>query len=486
MKLVFHGAARGVTGSCYLLEVGSRRVLVDCGLFQGRPEEERANAQPFPFDPARMDAVILTHAHIDHSGRIPLLYRRGFRGTVFAHSATLDLADIMLRDAAFINEKDAEKESMRRRRRGERPVEPLYTVADAEECMELFAPLSYDQTVEVTDGVRLRFKDAGHILGSCIAEVWVQEGGVKRKLVFSGDLGHSGVPLLRQPAVVESADLVICESTYGDRCHRNWDDTVTELGEIFRAAEQGKGNILIPAFAIGRTQELLHFFGEHWREWGLDRWQIFLDSPLAIKATEIYARHWKLYEKEDGNRVRETRFRLPNLHFSETAEQSRALNNRASGAVIIAGSGMCSGGRIRHHLKHHVWKPGTHLVIVGFQARGTLGRAIVDGAGSIEIWGEPIKVAAKVHTVGGLSAHADQRELAAWLGHFRDKPPVMLVHGERRALDTFSSVLTGQGWDQVKIATRGAAVDLAALPFLRLERHTHGVEDISRGLRGPG
>lgn len=469
MKLIFHGAAGEVTGSLHLLEIAGRRVLVDCGLFQGGLEHERANARPFPFDPAEIDAVILTHAHIDHSGRLPLLYRRGFRGKVFAHEATIDLAAIMLRDAAYVNEKDAEKESLHRLRRGDEPVAPLYTVADAEACLSQFVPLKYGETVQALEGVKLRFQDAGHILGSCIVELWLQEGGVKRKLVFSGDLGHSGVPLLRHPAVIASADLVICEATYGDRCHRNWDETVAELGEIFRTAQQAKGNILIPAFAIGRTQELLHFFGEHWREWGMDRWQIFLDSPLAIKATAIYARHWALYEKEDGSRVRQTRFRLPNLHFSETAEQSRALNERHSGAIIIAGSGMCTGGRIRHHLRHHLWKAGTHLVFVGFQAEGTTGRAIVDGASTIELWGETIRVAAKVHTVGGLSAHADQRELMDWLGHFRDRPPVALVHGERNALDGLAAKLAEAGWSQVVIPGPAGAIDLAALPYLKAQ-----------------
>lgn len=468
MRLVFHGAARQVTGSCHLLEVGNRRVLVDCGLVQGSPKEELANKAEFPFDPASIDAVILTHAHIDHSGRLPLLYRRGFRGPVFTHEATADLAGIMLRDAAFINEKDAETESRKRARRGEDAVEPLYTVKDAEDCVGQFEGIGYNQPVQVADGVKLRLQDAGHILGSSVAEIWLQENGVKRKLVFSGDLGHKGVPLLRDPAVIEEADLVVCESTYGDRCHRDWESTRAELGGIFRSAEQAKGNILIPSFAIGRTQELLHFFGEHYKDWGIDRWQIFLDSPLAIKATQIYAKHWELYEKEDGSRVRQTRFRLPNLHFSETAEQSRALNDRESGAIIIAGSGMCTGGRIRHHFRHHLWKPGTHLVIVGFQARGTTGRAIVDGAREIEIWGEPVTVAAQVHTVGGLSAHADQQELVDWLGHFRGKPPVMLVHGENGALAGLQNALKEKGLSQVSIADPASAVNLAALPNLSI------------------
>lgn len=464
MRITFLGAARQVTGSCHLLEIGDKKVLIDCGLMQGSGEDEAANAKPFAFDPAEIDAVILSHAHIDHSGRLPLLTKRGFRGPIFAHRATVDLADILLRDSAYIQEKDAELESLKRRRRGDAPVEPLYTVGDAENCLGQFRGIAYEEVIQVTEGVKLRFQDAGHILGSCIAEVWLQENGVKRKVVYSGDLGHPDMPLLRDPAVIEHADLVLCEATYGDRCHRSWDATLKELGEIFKSAEQAHGNILIPSFAVGRTQDLLHFFAENYKEWGLDRWQIFVDSPLAIRATEIYARHWKLYEEEAGTQVRQTRFRLPNLHYSETPEQSRALNERTSGAIIIAGSGMCTGGRIRHHLKHHLWKPGTQLIIVGFQARGTLGRAIVDGASEIRLWGEAIKVAAQVHTVGGLSAHADQKELLRWLGNFREKPPVALVHGENGALEGLADALRSEGWSQVAIAEGSSAVDLAALP----------------------
>lgn len=469
MKIRFHGAARRVTGSCHLLQVGDRKVLLDCGLVQGSAEEETANAKPFPFEPAEIDAVILSHAHIDHSGRLPLLTRRGFHGTVFAHRATVDLAGIMLRDSAYIQEKDAENESRKRARRGDPPVEPLYTVGDAENCLGQFRPLQYGGAVQVTDGVKLRFQDAGHILGSCIAEVWLQENGVKRKIVYSGDLGHPDMPLLRDPAVIEEADLVLCEATYGDRNHRSWEETCKELCEIFSSAEQARGNILIPAFAIGRTQDLLHFFAENYKDWGLDRWQIFLDSPLAIRATEIHARHWKLYEEEAGSQVRQTRFRLPNLHYSETPDQSRALNDRTSGAIIIAGSGMCTGGRIRHHLKHHASRAGTQLIFVGFQAEGTLGRAIVDGAQEVGIRGETVKIAAEVHTVGGLSAHADQQQLLAWLGHFRDKPPVVLVHGENRALSALAQALEGRGNTQVAIAEPDASLDLAALPNLSLQ-----------------
>jgi metallo-beta-lactamase family protein len=468
MHIVFHGAAGRVTGSCHLLEIGERKVLLDCGMLQGSQNDERHNAEAFPFDPAAIDAVILSHAHIDHSGRLPLLVKRGFEGPIFAHPATIDLCEILLRDSAFINEMRANAANRREPDRKE-PVKPTYSQRDVERCMEQFRAIDYGHWQAVTEGVAVRFHDAGHILGACIVEAQLQEGGVKRRLVFSGDLGHSGGPLMPKPVKLEHADIVLCEATYGDRNHRSWDETWQEMGEIFRAAEAGQGNILIPSFAVGRTQELLYIFEKHYKDWGLDRWQIFLDSPLAIRATEIHARHWRLYGETVSREVRDNGFDLPNLHFYERAEQSMSLNNRGSGAIIIAGSGMCNGGRIRHHLKFHAWRPGTQILIVGFQAEGTPGRALVDGASELRIGGEPVRIAGQVHTVGGLSAHADQQELLEWLSHFRDKPPVMLVHGEARGLNGLHDALNEKGWSQVGIASQGAALDLAALPHLSVE-----------------
>lgn len=471
MKLVFHGAAKEVTGSCHLLEVGGKRVLLDCGLVQGggKNESETRNALAFPFEAASIDAVVLSHAHIDHSGRLPLLIKRGFTGRIHAQHATVDLCDIMLRDAAFLNEKDAELDSRKRARRGLPPVEALYDTADVEDCMRQFSGHAYGEMIEIALGIKVRFRDAGHIVGSCIVEVFLEENGVRRKLVFSGDLGHPGSPILRNPEFIEEADLVLCEATYGDRCHRSWEATWQELGEIFRNSRAQQGNILIPSFAIGRTQDLLYVFAQHFKEWGLDNWQIFLDSPMAIKATRVYTKHWQLYEREAGREVRDTKFRLPNLHFTETSQQSMALNERHSGCIIIAGSGMCTGGRIRHHFKHNLWRSGAQVLMVGFQARGTPGRALVDGVGELNVWGEPIKVAASIHTIGGLSAHADQKELVDWLEHFRSKPPVMLVHGENGALAGLRSALEASAWPQVGIAEQGMSVDLAGLPTLKLE-----------------
>jgi metallo-beta-lactamase family protein len=443
MEIEFNGAARQVTGSCHLLRVGERRVLVDCGMIQGSPEDEERNRESFPFDPAGIDAVILTHAHLDHSGRLPLLVASGFDGPIYTHRASRDLCRIMLKDAGNLNEKDAEEKNRRRRRKHQEEIEPLYTVADAEAAMEQFADLEYGTPYEVVPGVQLRLRDAGHILGSAIAEVWLEEGGEQRKLVFSGDLGHRGAPILRDPEIVHEADLVVIETTYGDRDHRSWGATWQELRGVIEQAHHEQGNIIIPSFAVGRTQDLLYTFGRHYQEWGLDQWTIFLDSPMAIEATEVYKRHEDLYDTEaqaahgeNGNP-----FHLPNLHLTRTTQQSMGINQFRSGAIIIAGSGMCTGGRVLHHLKHNLWRRGSHLLIVGFQAGGTLGRRLVEGAREVELMGDTIRVGAEVHTIGGLSAHADRDGLTEWVQAFTGPPSVALVHGETEAMDAFAETI---------------------------------------------
>jgi metallo-beta-lactamase family protein len=461
MDIQFHGAAREVTGSCFLVHTGDRRLLIDCGLIQGAPADEARNHQPFPFNPGDLDAVILTHAHLDHSGRLPLLVKAGFRGPVYTHRATRDLCQIMLKDAASLNEKDAEHENRRRERQGKRLVEPLYTRPDADKAMRQFQPLDYDTERQLLPGVRMRLRDAGHILGSAIVELWLEENGSRRKIVFSGDLGHADAPILRDPETVHEADLVVLESTYGDREHRPWDETIAELGEVFRAAQQSQGNILIPAFAIGRSQELLYFLKQHGREWGIGQWTVFLDSPMAIEATEVYGRHWKLFDAEAHQRRKKAGdpFSMPNLHFSRTAAQSMAINRVRSGAIVIAGSGMCDGGRIRHHFKHNLWREQCHVIFAGFQARGTLGRSIVDGARTIKLWNETIRVGARIHTVGGLSAHAGQSGLLNWYRNFERHPAVALVHGEpepmavlaRRLHSLHATVLMPQAGERIDL-----------------------------------
>lgn len=449
MKVTVHGAAGEVTGSCLLVESGRSRVLVECGLVQGGGDTRARNAAPFPFDPASLDAVVLSHAHIDHSGRLPLLVKAGCTGSIYTHRATRDLARIMLRDSAFLQEKDAEHETRRRQRAGKPAVDPLYTQADAARAVRRMRGLDYGVSTRIAPGITITLHDAGHIIGSAIVELLLEHDGRRRRIVFSGDLGARNAPVMRNPTVLQDADLVLLEGTYGDRLHRPWQSTLDEIAGVFDAASAGRGNILIPAFAVGRTQELLYLFREHYRAWNLDRWQVFLDSPMAIQATEVYARHWSLHEA--GDKYGAQPFVLPNLRFTQSLLQSKAINEVRSGAIIIAGSGMCTGGRIRHHLKHNLWRDNCHLMIVGFQARGTLGRQLVDGAGEVTLWGEQIKVAATVHTINGLSAHADQAGLVAWYRNFKGNPPVVLVHGEGAALSSLAAELG----PQAKIAGPG-------------------------------
>ena len=458
----FLGAAGEVTGSCHLVTVGSYKILLDCGLIQGRPKDEKRNREPFPFDPGSIDAVVLSHAHIDHSGRLPLLIKAGFRGTVYTHRASRDLCRIMLKDSAFLYEKDVEWENRKRARKGLERVEAMYTVEDARLAMKQFKGLVYQQKKRILPKVTLRLNDAGHILGSSIVELWMEDEGQQRKLVFSGDLGRSGMPVLEDPEAISDADLVIMESTYGDRLHRSWEETQKEISEVLSIATNGKGNILIPAFAVGRTQEILYLFARYYKEWKLDRWQIFLDSPLAIEATRIFMQHSDLFDDEmlalwQKNKQQSI---LPNLHISRTTNQSMALNRVHSGAIIIAGSGMCSGGRIKQHLKHNIWRNDCHVIISGFMARGTLGRKLVDGAKHIKLWGETVQVAAGIHTIGGLSAHADQTGLKNWYNNFSNRPPVVLVHGEEQAQQCLSKVLQTELNAGVTIAKQGQKIDL--------------------------
>lgn len=443
MRYTCHGAAQEVTGSCHLIEANGYRVLLDCGLIQGSPEEEAHNNDPFPFDPAAIDAVILSHAHIDHSGRLPLLYRAGYRGPVYTHSASRDLCSIMLRDAAYINEREAERASRRQNNNNNDNIEPLFDRADAEAVMQQFHTIEYDQRRELLPGIEVRFNDAGHILGAAIVELWLTAGDKHCKLVYSGDIGFNGRPVLRDPVHIKHADVVIMESTYGDRNHKSWDDTFAEMRDIFEQASQARGNILIPAFAVGRTQALLQLFAQYRKQWNLDRWQLFLDSPMAIEATEVYFKHPGLIRDE----VRD--FWLFGKHhdvteqltFTRSAEESMRLNNIVGGAVIIAASGMCTGGRIRYHLKQNVGNKDCHIIIVGYQEIGTPGRALVDGAEYLRMWGKQYRVRARVHTIGGLSAHADQQGLLDWYQSFNNKPPVLLVHGEADAQQALSTKL---------------------------------------------
>ena len=456
MRVHFHGAAGEVTGSMHLLEAAGKRILLDCGMCQGSAEMEASNADPFPFDVESIDALVVSHAHIDHVGRVPLLVKRGFRGPIFAQRASAELMPIMLMDSASLAESDADRFN-RRRKHGEREMQPLYTREDVADAVELLRPQSYDQRFRVLDGIEVAFRDAGHILGSSIVEVWADG----RKLVFSGDLGPKGTPILRDPTPVREADLVLMESTYGDRNHKDRAETIVELGEILEQAWRDGGNVLIPAFAVGRSQELLYWFARYWDEWNLSRWQVFLDSPMAGKVVEVYGHHHALFD-DDAQEVwrgKPNPFKLPNLRITASTEESMAINRFERGAIIIAGSGMANGGRILHHLRHNLGRRGAHVVFVGYQGVGTLGRRLVDGAKWVRIHGQDQRVNATMHTVGGLSAHADQRGLLDWFGHFQPKPQLALVHGEDRAREALAGEIGERDGIEVVLVRPGMTLD---------------------------
>jgi len=461
MDIEFFGAAGEVTGSCHILRVQGHTVLLDCGLIQGSRKDEDRNGDPFPFDAASVDAVVLSHAHLDHCGRLPLLVKRGFRGPIYAHEVSCELAAVLLADAAHLEERDAAYMS----RKTGKKVKPLFTLAEGEAVMRQMQGMKYRQSLAVVPGVSVCFRDAGHILGSCSIEVSVEEGGSKRKLVFSGDLGQYDTPILKDPECIEKSDVVLMESTYGGRRHRDREQTEQEMGEILTQARAGKGNVLIPAFAVGRTQEVLYMLGKHFDEWRLDRFQIFLDSPMAIETSKIYWEHPNLYDEEATRLRRENGGMplLPNLRLSRATEDSIAINRIHSGAIIIAGSGMCNGGRITHHLKYNLGSAQNHVIIVGYQAWGTLGRKLVDGFESVRIHREEIPVKATIHTVGGLSAHGDQDDLARWYECMDNRPPVYLVHGERDAQSEFKAYLESRCNAKVQLAEPGERLNLAAL-----------------------
>lgn len=465
MKLTSYGAAEEVTGSCHLIETGNSRVLFDCGLIQGRKDSALRNHDPFPFKAAELDAVVLSHAHIDHCGRLPMLIDQGFKGKIYTHAATCDLVNILLKDSAYLNARDVEYRNKKRRRAGKPLLSPLYDQKDVENTLARLQPHEYETPFTIADGVSIRLFDAGHILGSSMVEITLTEGDETRVVVFSGDLGHRGSPILRDFTYLKKADLVLMESTYGNRLHRDWSETVAEVHGIASELANTKGNILIPAFSVGRSQMILYTMARYFDEWDLGRWQIFLDSPMAIKASEAYLKHTYLYDQEAAAYYQEKGplLAMPNLSFSESADESRAINAMPNGAIVIAGSGMCTGGRIMHHLKHNLWREGAHVIIAGYQSPGSLGRKLVDGKKRVRIWGEQIAVRAKIHTIGGLSAHADQQGLVDWYAQFDGRPPALLVHGEKKAMNTLAARLGEEFGARAKPARAGKSTDLLAL-----------------------
>ncbi|MES2624220.1 MAG: MBL fold metallo-hydrolase [Pseudomonadota bacterium] len=445
--LTFIGAAQQVTGSCFLLEAPELgRILLDCGKHQGADEVERGSTEEFVFDPHTINALILSHAHIDHSGLIPQLVSQGFKGPIYCTRATAKLLAVMLMDNWRLYEKDVEYENLRRLRRGDKPLETSYGEKDVQRALSLCKPIRYRECLPLNKDASVCFYDAGHILGSAIIELKFKDNGKAKTLVFSGDLGKQGSVLMNDPATLESADVVLMEGTYGNRDHRTVHDTVEQLEKILHETWERKGNVLIPAFAVGRTQEILFHLGTLHAAGKLDGWQVYLDSPMAIEITSVYEECFELLDPEDMKKLAPVygpliKAFLPNLKYTRTQEESMEINRVKQGALIIAGSGMLTGGRIRHHLKQRIWNETTTIVFAGFQARGTLGRILVDGAKKVRMFGDMFAVKARIETLGGFSAHAGQSELIGWISHFTNHPRVMLVHGEPETLEVLANKL---------------------------------------------
>ena len=449
MKIKFCGATIGVTGSCHLLTTDRHQVLLDCGQFQGNKEMDALNWEPFPFDPEAVEAVILSHAHIDHCGRIPLLVKRGFKGDIYCTDATADLLQVMLLDSAYIHEKDAEWQTKKNARTGKPPVEPLYTVQDAERSLKLVKPILYDQLVELNDEMKIVFNDAGHILGSAITEIWVTENDQTSKIVFSGDLGVNDRPILRDPKKIKKADYLIMETTYGGRLHPENATSIDRLIHIISDTVKRKGSVIIPAFAVGRTQELiyeLNMFYEHHPEYHdlLENLNVYIDSPMATTATEVFRKNAQVFDEETKELILsgDNPLDFKNLIFTRSTQESQALNMDRTPKIIISASGMCEAGRIRHHLKHNLWDARNSIVFVGYQAEGTLGRALIDGVKEVKLFGETIMVAAEIHNLEGFSGHADQNGLLDWMSGFQKIPKqIFLVHGEEQSKIDFAKIV---------------------------------------------
>ena len=444
MKITFLGAARTVTGSNFLVEAAGKKFLVDCGMYQGKITEELENSDPFLYNVNEIDFMLLTHAHIDHSGRIPKLYNEGFRGNVYATKATCDLCEIMLPDSGHIQEVEIEWKNRKRMRESKEPLPPLYTAEDAYKCLEIFKPVQYDDIVEIDENISVRFNDAGHMLGSAIIEIWATENGKTTKAVFTGDLGNNDLPLLDSPTMISNADYLIMESTYGSRLHMRNDDKSKMFLDIVSETLDNGGRVIIPSFAVGRTQEILYELDRLKEEYGQDEEfarkyetimnvPVYVDSPLAISATEVFKKNIELFEDEIQEKIKrgDNPLEFNGLQFTRTAEESKALNEDSRPAIILSASGMCEVGRIKHHLKHNLWNPNSTILFVGYQAPGTLGRTIVEGAEKVKIFGEEIAVNARVEYIEGYSGHADQTWLLNFIYSFTNPPKnVFLVHGE--------------------------------------------------------
>ena len=443
MKVTFLGATKTVTGSNFLVEAAGKKFLVDCGMYQGKAEDEWENSAPFEYDVHDIDFMLLTHAHIDHSGRIPKLYKEGYRNPIYATKATCELCSIMLPDSGHIQEMEIEWKNRKRVRKGLDPEPPLYTAEEATKCLEVFSPIKYDEIIDISDKIHVRFNDAGHMLGSAIIEIWAEEDGKTTKAVFTGDLGNNDIPLLSSPTMIDDADYLVMESTYGGRLHNRNDDKAEMFLNIVSETLDKGGTVVIPSFAVGRTQEILYELNnlkdirtdEEFRKKyeTLMRVPVYVDSPLAISATEIFKDNMDIFDEETQEIMRsgDNPLEFPGLQFTKTAEESKELNEKNESSIIISASGMCEVGRIKHHLKHNLWNPNSTILFVGYQAPGTLGRKIVDGAKKVKIFGEEIAVNARIEYIEGYSGHADQEWLLNFVYSFLRKPKtIFLVHGE--------------------------------------------------------
>ena len=460
MKIKFCGAAAGVTGSCHLLSTENHKILLDCGQFQGGKAQDALNEEPFPFDPAEIECVVLSHAHIDHCGRLPLLVKRGFKGAIYCTDATADLLEVMLKDSGFIHEKEAEWQSRKNERAGRKPVEPLYTVRDSEETLKYVRPVMYDQLFEINDEMKVVFNDAGHILGSAIIELWTNEDDNVYKTVFSGDLGVLDRPILRDPTIIKKADYVIMESTYGNRLHPENATSIEQLLDIVIKTTRRGGTVVIPSFAVGRTQELIYEFNRFYLERPeykaeLEKLTVYIDSPMATSATEVFRRNAQVFDEETKAYILkgDNPLDFPNLRFTRSTAESQALNMDRKPKIIISASGMCEAGRIRHHLKHNLWDPKSSVIFVGYQAEGTLGRMLTEGQKDVVLFGEAVHVNAEIYNLEGFSGHADKEGLLGWLSGFKVKPKqLFLVHGELESKEALAaSIRERLGYDPVVV-----------------------------------
>lgn len=475
MKVTFLGATKTVTGSNFLVEGAGRTFLVDCGLYQGSDKEEIKNAEPFPFDVNEIDFMLLTHAHIDHSGRIPKLYKDGYRNPIYTTNATCDLCAIMLPDSGHIQETEAEWKNRKRIRRGELPIDPIYDAETAVKCLELFKGEPYDQIIELDDNIHIRFNDAGHMLGSSTIEIWIKENGENKKIVFSGDIGNNDIPLLSEPTMIEDADFLVMESTYGNRKHIRNDNKAELFIDIVTETLKKGGIVVIPSFAVGRTQEILYELNkiknsnlntpEFEKKYEtLMRTPVYVDSPLAISATEVFKENMNLFDEETQELIKrgDNPLEFNGLQFTKTVEESKALNESNEPSIIISASGMCEVGRIKHHLKHTIWNSKNTILFVGYQAQGTLGRKIVDGAKTIRLFGEEIAVNARVEYIEGYSGHADQDGLLNFVYSFIKKPEhIFLVHGEEEGQKVLRDLIHETTDLPVTIPRYGETYDLS-------------------------